>query len=112
MRTLPLIGILVSLSLGLSCSARHSEPLMEPMLLSTPTLVQGRQVFMAHCHQCHPGGEGGLGPALNNKPLPAFAIRTQIRYGFGAMPAFHRDEINEAELDSLIDYLNALRRHE
>jgi mono/diheme cytochrome c family protein len=27
------------------------------------------------------------------------------------MPAFHPDEISEVELDSLIAYLKALRRH-
>ncbi len=94
----------------LSCSARRSEPIVGPLSLS-PEIVEGRKIFMDHCHQCHPSGEAGLGPALNNKPLPAFAIRTQVRYGFGAMPAFGEDEISETELDALLAYLKALRRH-
>ena len=111
MRMKFLIGVAVIASVMLSCSARRSEPLIGPLPLSSSEIAQGRKVFMMHCHQCHPGGEAGLGPAINNKPLPAFAIRTQIRYGFGAMPAFHRDEISEVELDNLVTFLKALRRH-
>jgi mono/diheme cytochrome c family protein len=105
-----LIGVVMIASITLSCSARRSEPLAGPLPLSSPEIVEGRNVFMMHCHQCHPGGEAGLGPAINNKPLPAFAIRTQVRYGLGAMPAFYPSEITEAELDALVTYLKALRR--
>lgn len=31
--------------------------------------------------------------------------------GFGPMPAFYENEISETELDSLVSYLKALRRH-
>jgi mono/diheme cytochrome c family protein len=65
---------------------------------------------MRDCHQCHPGGEAGVGPALNNKPLPAFAIRWQVRRGFGAMPAFPKEKLSDSELDVLIDYIKILRR--
>ena len=111
MRMKLLIAVAVIASIMLSCSARRSEPLVGPLPLFSPEITEGRKVFMRHCHQCHPGGEAGLGPALNNKPLPAFAIRTQVRYGFGAMPAFYPDEITETELDALVIYLKALRRH-
>lgn len=111
MKTAQWISIGILVSLVLACSARRSEPLVGPLTISSPVITEGRTVFMAHCHQCHPGGEAGLGPALNNKPLPAFAIRTQVRYGFGAMPAFYPDEISENELDALVTYLKALRRH-
>lgn len=92
-------------------SARRSEPLTGPMRMEEPSVIQGRQVFSMHCHQCHPGGEGGLGPALNNKPLPGFLVRLQVRQGLGAMPGFSKEEISEKEMDDLISYLNALRRH-
>jgi len=111
LRTVLLICIVSGVFLGLGCSARRSEPLVGPLIVSSPEIGEGRKVFMTHCHQCHPGGEAGLGPAINNKPLPAFAIRTQIRQGFGAMPAFYPDEISDVELDALIAYLKALRRH-
>jgi mono/diheme cytochrome c family protein len=96
--------------LVVACSARRSEPLAGPLTLS-PQAAQGRLLFMRYCHQCHPGGEAGVGPAINNKPLPAFAIWFQVRHGFGAMPAFDEDEVSAAQLDDLIVYLQALRRH-
>jgi mono/diheme cytochrome c family protein len=66
---------------------------------------------MANCHQCHPGGEAGLGPAINDKPLPGFLIRLQVRNGLGAMPAFSAQEISPDDLDDLIAHLKALRQH-
>jgi len=66
---------------------------------------------MKHCNQCHPGGEGGVGPALNNKPLPGFLIKFQVRRGMGAMPAFSSQVISDAQLDSLASYLKELRQH-
>jgi mono/diheme cytochrome c family protein len=60
---------------------------------------------MAHCHACHPGGEAGLGPALNDKPLPGLLVRLQVRTGMGAMPAFSPRELSDGELRDLIAYL-------
>jgi mono/diheme cytochrome c family protein len=111
MRTILWLSVVMIAALTLSCSARRSGPIVGPMPLSSADLAEGRNIFTIHCHQCHPGGEAGLGPAINNKPLPAFAVRLQVRQGFGAMPAFYENEISETELDSLISYLKALRRH-
>ena len=74
-----------------------------------PALNPGRHVFAQHCHTCHPGGEAGLGPALNNKPLPRALIKFQVRHGLGAMPAFTEDHVSKAELDNLAAYVVALR---
>jgi len=57
-------------------------------------------------------GEADLGPALNDKPLPAFLMRFQVRNGLGVMPAFAKDRISDAELDQLIAYLKALWQHD
>ena len=75
-----------------------------------PEAETGERVFMARCHECHPGGAAGLGPALNNKPLPALLIRLQTRHGLGAMPEFDEATISESELDALVAYLQELRR--
>lgn len=64
---------------------------------------------MESCHKCHPGGEAGLGPAINNKPLPDFLKRVQIRHGLGVMPSFAKEEISDQELEALLDYMTALR---
>jgi mono/diheme cytochrome c family protein len=64
---------------------------------------------MAHCHKCHPNGEAGLAPGINDKPLPEFLMKTQVRVGLGAMPSFSREQISDQELDDLIRYLKTLR---
>ena len=94
----------------LACStSRRSETLGNAPDL-TDAEVNGRVVFMEHCNACHVGGSGSLGPSLNDKPLPAFLMRFQVRQGLGTMPAFSEDKIDDAEMDSLIAYLKALRR--
>jgi mono/diheme cytochrome c family protein len=109
---LPFALCLLALTFTLGCStSRREEPLSGPLPLADPNLVAGRQVFMANCYECHPGGSAGLGPSLNDKPLPAFAIRTQVRKGFGAMPAFDDTRIPQPDLDNLVAYLQMLRSH-
>lgn len=92
-------------------SARRGEPFAPAFKADSAELARGEMVFMRYCHQCHPGGEAGIGPAINNKPLPGFMIKMQVRNGLGAMPAFSEISIGNAELDSLVLYLKALRRH-
>jgi mono/diheme cytochrome c family protein len=90
-------------------SVRRGEPFTGSLSL-TPEAQRGQLIFMRHCHECHPGGEGGLGPGINDKPLPRFLIRTQVRRGFGAMPAFPSDRLASGDLEDLLDYMAALRR--
>lgn len=114
-----LTGIALASTVGpAGCgSARRSEPVAGPLNLSEvdpeeEEALLGERVFATHCYQCHPGGRAGLGPALNDKPLPGFAIRTQVRQGVGAMPAFPEEMISNEELDGVVAYLVALRRNE
>ena len=104
--------ILVASSLLLACgcgSARKTKPNGISALLSEGE-KWGQRVFLANCQQCHPGGEAGLGPALNNKPLPGFMIRLQVRHGLGAMPSFSSIRIPESDLERLISYMQRLRK--
>lgn len=105
-------GLLVlSVLLAAGCgSARRSEPLVGQHALDDPVLARGEQVFAIHCHQCHPRGEAGLGPAINNKPLPGWLIKFQIRNGLGVMPSFSSEQIPPGELDAVVRYLKELRR--
>lgn len=93
------------------CSARRGEPFYGPLPITSTAVENGQQVFMRECHQCHPGGEAGLGPSINDKPLPGFLIAVQVRRGIGAMPAFSPNEISPQELDNLVLFLKALRNH-
>ena len=107
LRIVMILGVLLTAA----CSARRGEPIVGPVAISEPGIARGQQVFMRECYQCHPGGEAGVGPAINNKPLPGFLIKFQVRTGLGAMPAFSQGEISAEELDHLVDYLKALRNH-
>ncbi|MEM5789284.1 MAG: cytochrome c [Syntrophobacteraceae bacterium] len=93
-------------------SSRRGEPLVGRTLeTGSQQIAAGERVFMKYCHQCHPGGEGGLGPALNDKPAPGFLVKFQVRHGLGAMPGFPPERISDSELDSIVAYMLALRHH-
>jgi mono/diheme cytochrome c family protein len=94
-----------------SCgAARRGSSLPEPMQFASAEAASGEVYFMRICNQCHPRGEAGLAPGIIDKPLPAFLIRTQVRNGLGAMPAFSQAEITDGQLDAIIAYLGELRR--
>jgi mono/diheme cytochrome c family protein len=101
----------VATSLAACASPRRGEPIAGPFTASDPAIARGQQVFMRSCHQCHPGGEAGVGPAINDKPLPGFLIKAQVRAGVGAMPRFSEQEIPAAELDDLVRFVKAQRRN-
>ncbi|HZW09868.1 MAG TPA: cytochrome c [Phycisphaerales bacterium] len=107
------IGLSLAAILALcaaSCmSQRRGEPVAAAFDAHTEAERVGGEVFMRHCHQCHPGGMRGLGPAINDKPLPAWLIKFQVRNGLGAMPAFDEQRISDPELDALAAYVLALR---
>ncbi len=105
-------GLFILLLLFTACGpAYRGEPVYGPLLIDEPELALGQRVFMAHCHQCHPGGASGLGPGINDKPLPGWLIAFQVRNGLGVMPAFSPEEISDEELEALLRYLERLRSH-
>lgn len=107
------VGLCIGVALlacGCAANVRRGEPSTRPLALDTPQLKMGQRIFMNKCQPCHPGGEGGVGLALNNKPLPAGLIKFQVRHGLGAMPAFGPEIISDEELDALAAYVVALRQ--
>ena len=105
--TVGLLALATVLATGCG-PARRGVPYGPPLQL-TERQQRGQVLFMRECNGCHPGAAGGLGPGIANKPLPGFAMRTQIRAGVGAMPAFTEQMLSDAEVDALVDYLNALQ---
>lgn len=102
---------IISLFIVAACgTAKRGEPAFAPVPDTAPAIAQGKVVFDTYCTKCHPGGEAGLGPAINNKPLPGFLMRFQVRNGLGVMPAFKESTISDADLDHLIAYLKTLRK--
>lgn len=110
--TLLLGAALLVTTLAACGSARRGAPTQPPLVLADAEAQQGERVFMTYCNGCHPRGAGGLGPGINDKPLPGFLIRFQVRHGLGTMPAFKDDVISDEELDALVTYLVTLRRHD
>lgn len=97
-----------------ACSAgspRRSEPLSGPLVITEPAQSHGRVVYMQDCYKCHPGGEAGIGPSLNNRRFTTALMRMRIRRGGERMPAFDRSKISDKQMDELMAYLSALRRH-
>jgi mono/diheme cytochrome c family protein len=96
---------------GAGCGAtRRLPPLAPPPALSAQAAT-GQVAFMEKCNQCHPGGEAGLGPALNDKPFPSFLKQFQVRHGVGVMPHFSQEELSDAQLDAILEYLGAIRQN-
>lgn len=103
---------LLALAVAGCGSARRGLPFVGEQTPPTAKIALGERVFAANCTMCHPGGTSGIGPALNNKPLPGWAIKLQVRNGLGAMPAFSDEEISSDELDAIVHYVVWLRRLE
>ncbi len=93
-------------------SARRGTPVIKPIETADARVKRGEIAFYRACNSCHIGGATGLGPALNDKPLPGFLIRFQVRNGLGAMPAFSKAQLSDAELDAIVAYLQVLREKE
>ncbi len=110
MRSIILVAIsLIFLS---ACgTARRGETIAGPLTLASEKEARGEKFFMTYCNKCHPGGESGLGMSINNKPLPANLIKTMVRLGAGAMPAFSEELLPDEKLDDIIVYLQTIRKH-
>ncbi|WP_162051567.1 c-type cytochrome [Pontibacter pamirensis] len=104
------VGFFLLLMLSYCGTARRGVPMFDPVDIENQAVAQGEKVYMSYCQKCHPGGEAGLGPAINNKPLPGAMIKFQVRNGLGMMPAFKEEVIPDEELDNMVAYLKTLRK--
>jgi mono/diheme cytochrome c family protein len=106
--TLAVIAVMAVLWLCACGTPRRGEPIVGPLTLATEKEVRGEKQFMIYCNKCHPQGESGVGFALNNKPLTGPIIRTQVRFGGEAMPAFSKEFLPDGKLDDIVAYMLAL----
>ena len=110
MKTLIVTCLLSGLISG--CAMRRSEPVKQKLFQpASSQIANGEKIFMAKCQKCHPGGEAGLGIALNPVPAPRFLKRFQIRHGLGVMPAFKKDEISRQQLYDITSYMSAWKHY-
>lgn len=108
---LSVVLVMAGVTLAACGSVRRGEPIAGPMQLTDASVQRGRTLFDAHCYKCHTQGEGGMGPIINDKPLPKFLMRFQVRHGLGTMPAFSDKDLSDRELEDILNYLVALRHH-
>ena len=107
----PYVTLLILLGLVGCGSERRKEPMIGALSLS-PAEQRGQMLFAKFCHQCHPNGEAGLGPAINSNPAPMATFRLQVRGGLGAMPAFPEAIIPDPYLDELLAFVDAQREQD
>ncbi len=82
--------------------------------LSDSKAEAGRLVVAKTCSGCHlgQGTQAGRAPVLatsQNANNPDF-VRKQVRQGGTRMPAFDQTKVSDAELDSIILYLQAIHK--
>jgi mono/diheme cytochrome c family protein len=104
-------ALILAAALAACGASRRSEPVAGTFEPRNDRERRGEALFDRHCHKCHTGGEAGLGPGFNDKPLPVHLMKLQTRVGIGAMPGFKESEISDQELDDLMSYIVALRHH-
>jgi len=77
-----------------------------PEKISVPGFAwkDGAEVYTKICAYCHEGGP--VGPQIRGRELPAAYIRTVVRSGFRAMPAFRAAEIDDESLAKLAEYIS------
>jgi ubiquinol-cytochrome c reductase cytochrome c subunit len=73
-------------------------------------LNEGRELFTEHCSGCHQVvAEGGVMPGAKAPPLDRATdrqIAEAVRIGPYVMPSFSQRDISDAQLDSIIAYVN------
>ena len=87
---------------GLFADAAWAAP--EKVSASGFAWKDGAEVYTKVCAYCHEGGP--VGPQIRGRELPAAYIRTVVRSGFRAMPAFRASEIDDESLAKLAEYIS------
>lgn len=115
--TAPLLGILL-VTLAFSFGCARQAPSMQPAVTQPP----GARLFEANCAGCHGfGGEQAITMAGGHRIQftdPAWQkahsdedIKTIVRQGRGAMPAFETT-MTDAELNELVGYIRTLAKED
>jgi mono/diheme cytochrome c family protein len=68
------------------------------------------ETFRTHCAVCHgDAGEGIAGPPLRPLAIPAADVPIVVREGRGQMPPFSPQQVPDAALAALVDFLAGWR---
>ncbi|HWX15720.1 MAG TPA: cytochrome c [Chthoniobacterales bacterium] len=99
----------IAFAVGTALSGKQSQ-VTESRRFNSETVIQGRQVFVIHCVECHGfDARGDEGSDLHNLRSGDGLIHQIITGGIkGEMPGYGK-VLNEADVRALIAYLRTLR---
>jgi mono/diheme cytochrome c family protein len=69
---------------------------------------RGKEIFEAHCDDCHPGGEEDVGPSLIADAHTPAQIRKQIREGSGKMKPFPEKRLSDDDVEAILAYMASI----
>ncbi len=69
--------------------------------------ASGKNLYEKVCAHCH-SPEVGVGPVIGGRGLPQTYIKTIVRNGFNAMPAFPASHVDDESIALLTEYLSTL----
>lgn len=78
--------------------------LLAPLVRAEP-VHDGAALFAHHCQACHSGPQGLAGASAPH--AAAFLLRMRLRLGLGGMPSFSAQQLSDAELMELVNYVLA-----
>lgn len=106
--TLSLCGTVGSTLLVRAINGR--SPTVESLNVNDKTVIEGRQIFVKHCVECHGfDARGEEAPDLHDLRAGDRLIRQIITSGIeGEMPAYDK-ALNDADVRALVGYLRTLR---
>ena len=83
---------------------------VESRSVNQQTVIEGRQIFVKHCVECHGfDGRGEEAPDLRHVRAGDRLVRQIITGGIkGEMPAYGK-ALNDADVGALVGYLRTLR---
>ena len=87
-----------------------TNPVASQPVTLTVEEFEGMKLFMRNCNKCHPGGEKGSGPSLNDKETPNFLIHWKVRLGGGDMPKFTDEQISKEQLKEITAFVKLLQK--
>lgn len=76
--------------------------------IASTDVDRGKEVFDLLCGDCHPGGEGDVGPSLIADPHSPARLRQQIREGSGKMRPFSENRLSNEDMESVLAYLASI----
>jgi quinoprotein glucose dehydrogenase len=91
-----------------STASGAAQQTSAPATASAPTMT-GQEAYTSVCAACHgPTAAGGMGPRLAGANRDVSEVLAIVREGKGQMPPMSENEISDANLGRIVEYLRTL----